>query len=132
MPFDMYSDVILTADVTERGCVPATLARWVERHVRCHRRRYSVEFFDMTGNTWEWTTDIYAPRHAVPGGAPVDAGTRANLLAPAPAADLRRVLKGGSHLCSPDYCLRYRPAARQRQTVDTSTSHLGFRCIIRV
>ena len=43
----------------------------------------------------------------------------------------RKVVKGGSHLCAPNYCLRYRPAARQSQTMDTSTSHLGFRCIIR-
>ena len=44
----------------------------------------------------------------------------------------RRVVKGGSHLCAPNYCLRYRPAARQPQTIDTSTSHIGFRCIVRV
>jgi hypothetical protein len=43
----------------------------------------------------------------------------------------RKVIKGGSHLCAPNYCLRYRPAARQDETVDTSTSHIGFRCIIR-
>ena len=43
----------------------------------------------------------------------------------------RRVIKGGSHLCAPNYCLRYRPAARQAQMVDTSTAHLGFRCIVR-
>ena len=43
----------------------------------------------------------------------------------------RKVIKGGSHLCAPSYCLRYRPAARQSQTLDTSTSHLGFRCIRR-
>jgi formylglycine-generating enzyme required for sulfatase activity len=40
-------------------------------------------------------------------------------------------MKGGSHLCAPSYCLRYRPAARQGETPDTSTSHIGFRCIIR-
>ena len=84
--------------------------------------------FDMTGNTWEWTTDIYAPRHAVPGTAAVDAGARANLLAASPSADVRRVLKGGSHLCSPDYCLRYRPAARSPQSEDTAMTHIGFRC----
>ena len=50
---------------------------------------------------------------------------------PAPEAPSPKVVKGGSHLCAPNYCLRYRPAARQRQTVDTSTSHLGFRCIVR-
>ena len=44
----------------------------------------------------------------------------------------RRVIKGGSHLCAPSYCLRYRPAARQGEAIDTSTSHLGFRCIVRV
>jgi formylglycine-generating enzyme len=43
----------------------------------------------------------------------------------------RRVIKGGSHLCAPNYCLRYRPAARQGEAVDTSTAHLGFRCVIR-
>src|SRR2546423_1676699 len=44
----------------------------------------------------------------------------------------RRVIKGGSHLCAPTYCLRYRPAARQPETIETSTSHIGFRCIMRV
>lgn len=43
----------------------------------------------------------------------------------------RRVMKGGSHLCAPNYCHRYRPAARMGQTIDTTTSHLGFRCIVR-
>ena len=43
----------------------------------------------------------------------------------------RRVTKGGSHLCAPNYCLRYRPAARQGEAVDTSTTHIGFRCVVR-
>jgi sulfatase modifying factor 1 len=43
----------------------------------------------------------------------------------------RRVVKGGSHLCAPNYCLRYRPAARQPEAVDTSTCHIGFRCVVR-
>ena len=43
----------------------------------------------------------------------------------------RMVVKGGSHLCAPNYCLRYRPAARQPQSVETSMAHLGFRCIVR-
>ena len=83
---------------------------------------------DMTGNTWEWTTDFYSPRHTVPGTAGVDAGPRANLLGRRASAESRRVLKGGSHLCSPDYCLRYRPAARSPQSEDTAMTHIGFRC----
>jgi len=83
---------------------------------------------DMTGNTWEWTTDFYSPRHQVPGATGVDAGARTNLLGSREPADARRVLKGGSHLCSPEYCLRYRPAARSPQSEDTAMTHIGFRC----
>jgi formylglycine-generating enzyme required for sulfatase activity len=94
--------------------------------------------FDVTGNVWEWTTDYYAPRHVVPGAEPgpgVERGERRDLLADAaetsaePGSRIpRRVLKGGSHLCSPQYCLRYRPAARSPQAEDSSTTHIGFRC----
>lgn len=91
--------------------------------------------FDVTGNVWEWTTDYYTPRHEVPGRVPVEPiepGDRRNLLAEESAEPgsriPRRVLKGGSHLCSPDYCLRYRPAARSPQADDTATTHIGFRC----
>ncbi|MCK0110556.1 formylglycine-generating enzyme family protein [Ornithinimicrobium sp. F0845] len=88
--------------------------------------------YDMTGNVWEWTSDYYTPRHLRPGDTPVDTGERASLLAAASAEQgfpiPRRVLKGGSHLCSPDYCLRFRPAARSPQAEDTGMSHIGFRC----
>ena len=89
--------------------------------------------YDMTGNVWEWTTDYYTPRHLRLSDKPVDAGKRANLLAAASAQEgfpaiPRRVLKGGSYLCSPDYCLRFRPAARSPQAEDTGMSHIGFRC----
>ncbi len=88
--------------------------------------------YDMTGNVWEWTTDYYTPRHLRPSDRPVDAGQRQNLLATASVEEgfsmPRRVLKGGSHLCSPDYCLRFRPAARSPQAEDTAMSHIGFRC----
>jgi formylglycine-generating enzyme required for sulfatase activity len=87
---------------------------------------------DMTGNTWEWTSDYWTPRHLRLSDRPVDPGRRQNLLATASAQEgfstPRRVLKGGSHLCSPDYCLRFRPAARSAQAEDTGMSHIGFRC----
>jgi formylglycine-generating enzyme required for sulfatase activity len=87
---------------------------------------------DMIGNVWEWTSDFYTQRHVRLSDTPVDAGKRANLLATASAQPgsrtPRRVLKGGSYLCSPDYCLRFRPAARSPQAEDTATTHIGFRC----
>jgi formylglycine-generating enzyme len=81
--------------------------------------------FDMTGNVWEWTTDFFAP--AADDQAPTCC---APPLVPGESIP-RRVIKGGSHLCAPNYCLRYRPAARQGEAVDTSTGHIGFRCIVR-
>jgi sulfatase modifying factor 1 len=82
--------------------------------------------YDMAGNVWEWTTSRFTADHAgeASRGCCGPPGARAGEIE-------RRVIKGGSHLCSPDYCLRFRPAARQGQTVDTATSHIGFRCIVR-
>ena len=81
---------------------------------------------DMIGNVWEWTTTTYTARHVVksPCCAPFTP-ERDRLDDPS----LRKALKGGSHLCAPEYCLRYRPAARSPQSVDTSTTHIGFRCV---
>jgi formylglycine-generating enzyme required for sulfatase activity len=77
--------------------------------------------YDMTGNVWEWTCDHFTADH---GESPC-CGPPAQERIP------RRVIKGGSHLCAPNYCLRFRPAARQGEAVDTSTSHIGFRCVLR-
>jgi formylglycine-generating enzyme required for sulfatase activity len=87
--------------------------------------------YDMTGNVWEWTTDWYAASHDTP--SPCCAGDlRAASVDPNDTSAIpRKVMKGGSHLCAPNYCRRYRPAARMAQALDTSTSHLGFRCLVR-
>jgi formylglycine-generating enzyme len=93
--------------------------------------------FDMAGNVWEWTTDFFgrhrpAVRACCAPERPPAVTAEASMIPGQPGADIpRRVIKGGSHLCAPNYCLRYRPAARQSETIDTSTTHIGFRCIVR-
>jgi formylglycine-generating enzyme len=86
---------------------------------------------DMAGNVWEWTTDWWAERHVVDAAccAPSE---RASYDPAQPQFRIpRRVVKGGSFLCADSYCLRYRPAARRPQMVDTGMSHIGFRCVRR-
>lgn len=73
--------------------------------VGCYRPN-AYGLYDMIGNVWEWTTDIYE------------------------SDPKRRVIKGGSYLCAPNYCMRYRSGARQGQEADLATSHLGFRTVL--
>lgn len=84
---------------------------------------------DMTGNVWEWTTTRYTPRHPVAEEASCCAPSAGNRRDLPLATEERRALKGGSHLCAPEYCLRYRPAARSPQSDDSATTHIGFRCV---
>ena len=95
--------------------------------------------YDMIANIWEWTEDYFAARHmaaasrscCAPRNPRNDAAQDSHDPQQPGVRIPRRVLKGGSHLCAPNYCQRYRPAARHAQPIDTSTSHVGFRCVIR-
>ncbi|AQT78818.1 sulfatase-modifying factor 1 [Mycolicibacterium litorale] len=80
---------------------------------------------DMIGNVWEWTTTAFSAHHL--------AEQQQNSCCPPPAdpdPSVSQTLKGGSHLCAPEYCHRYRPAARSPQSQDSSTTHIGFRCVV--
>ncbi|GAY13577.1 formylglycine-generating enzyme family protein [Mycobacterium sp. shizuoka-1] len=90
---------------------------------------------DMIGNVWEWTITRFSAHHVVAGSEAPRAGDgrrQQNGCCPAPTdpdPSVSQTLKGGSHLCAPEYCHRYRPAARSPQSQDSSTTHIGFRCV---
>jgi formylglycine-generating enzyme len=79
---------------------------------------------DMIGNVWEWTTTQFTAHHRLDEPAK-------GCCTPSGPADpsVNQTLKGGSHLCAPEYCHRYRPAARSPQSRDSATTHIGFRCV---
>jgi formylglycine-generating enzyme required for sulfatase activity len=82
------------------------------------------QLFDMIGNAWEWTRDPYT-------GARQPHANGDTAAVAARSANQPMVIKGGSFLCSPDYCVRYRASARESQERDLAASHIGFRTVLR-
>ncbi len=83
----------------------------------------SYGLVDMIGNVWEWTTTQFSAHHRLDG--PIESCCAPSVADPS----VMQTLKGGSHLCAPEYCHRYRAAARSPQSQDSATTHIGFRCV---
>jgi Sulfatase-modifying factor enzyme 1 len=130
-----------------RGALSTSMTRscrWTQRSipvnegaaVRVHQRQVHSATVDgfWIGNVWEWTSDWYVERRAAAPGPPccVPGGMEESYDLGQPQFRIpRKVIKGGSYLCADSYCLRYRPAARRPQMIDTGMSHIGMRCVVR-
>lgn len=108
--------------------------------VRCFEPN-GYGLYDMIGNTWEWTSDWWSEKPQITGkngpccaiDNPRGGRLKGSFDPSQPGVRIgRKVIKGGSHLCAANYCQRYRPAARHPEMVDTATTHIGFRCVIRL
>lgn len=99
--------------------------------------------YDMIGNVWEWTKDWWSESPSAPTKGkkqscctinnPRGARLQESFDPSQPEVKIgRKVLKGGSHLCALNHCQRFRPAARHPEMIDTATSHIGFRCVVRL
>jgi sulfatase modifying factor 1 len=87
--------------------------------------------YDIIGNCWEWTSDFYNVKYyaeLAAKGLAVNPKGPSNSFDPTEPMVQKRVTRGGSFLCASDYCVNYRPSARQGSAVDTGMSHIGFRC----
>jgi len=102
------------AEISPVGCFPAN----------------GYGLYDMAGNVWQWTKDWYQPDPS--SGSSREGPTQIAALDPGDPGARKHVIKGGSFLCSPNYCYRYRPAARQAGPTDTGENHIGFRTVLRI
>ena len=107
------------------GAAGTGTARWVGTSPVGTFPPNGFGLLDMIGNVWEWTTTKYSEHHVLDAPA-----TSCCPVSAEPDPALIQALKGGSHLCAPEYCHRFRPAARSPQSQDSSTTHIGFRCVV--